>query len=34
MDLDALRAEVQYRQKNYDINDLRQEVHGITVDKK
>ena len=34
MDLDALRAEVQYRQKHYDINDLRQEVYGITVDKK
>ena len=33
MDLDALRAEVQARQTNYDINDLRQEVYGITVGK-
>lgn len=29
MDLDALRAEVQYRQLNYDIDALREQVYGI-----
>ena len=29
MDIDALRAEVQYRQLNYDIDELRQQVYSI-----
>ena len=32
MDLDALRAEVQYRQLNCDIDELRAQVYDILPD--